>query len=864
MKLPSRRNLHAFFPFLNWWPMVNRHTLRDDLLAGATGALVVLPQGVAFATIAGLPPEYGLYAAMVPTVIAALFGSSWHLVSGPTTAISVALYAVLSQHFEPGSSQYISMALTLTFMAGVFQAALGLARMGALVNFISHSVVIGFTAGAALLIAASQIRHFFGIEIERGVPLYEIFHQLFLQIGNIKLPVLSISLVTLATGIVIKRCCPKIPFMVAAMVVGSVTAVLLNYWLGAAATGIRTVGALPAHLPPLSHPDLSLESLQFAVAPALVITMLGLTEAVAIARAISVRSEQCINGNQEFIGQGLANIIGSFFSGYSSSGSFNRSGVNFEAGAKTPLASVFASFLLLLLLLVVGRLAAYLPNAAMAGILFLVAWGLIDFHHIRHIWQTSKAEAIILLCTFSGTLVSIEAGIFSGVFLSLVVYLYRASKPEIMPMVPATETGAYHFVLVHNEPECPQLKIVRINGPVFFGSAGHVQQALRNIDSENPQCKSVLIAAASFNYIDIAGAEALAQEARRRRRQGGGIYFYRLKESIYEFLRQGDYLKDFGEDAFFPVKTHVTGAIYWKLNPDICRTCKVRIFTECNLGVLPGGLRRQRIMLATDGSAFSHAPETVAIALAKAFGVKLDVMTSVETPESDEIATANLEQASRKAEAAGVEYETCISYGKDPVEQVVSTAREMHTNILIIGRRPLRGDMKERLIGDVAQQILVGSPCHVLVANWQVQPWKKHILIAVEDSQISETVIEVAVQIAKASKLPVTLLTSVAAESKREKAEEQLAAKLDLLKAENIEAKGHIVVGKTPDRAIIETSGEIGADLVIIGNDQRKGLARKIAGPTTDRVVVGLSCAVLVVKRAPEPSSLTAAVRQQA
>ena len=209
------------------------------------------------------------------------------------------------------------------------------------------------------------------------------------------------------------------------------------------------MGALPAHLPPLSHPDLSLETLRLAFGPALVITMLGLTEAVAIARAISVRSEQCINGNQEFIGQGLANIIGSFFSGYASSGSFNRSGVNFEAGAKTPLASVFASILLLLLLLLVGHLAAYLPNAAMAGILFLVAWGLIDFHQIRHIWQTSKAEAVILLCTFSGTLINIEAGIFSGVFLSLVVYLYRASKPDIMPMVPANEAGAYHFVLVH-------------------------------------------------------------------------------------------------------------------------------------------------------------------------------------------------------------------------------------------------------------------------------------------------------------------------------------------------------------------------------------------------------------------------------
>ena len=857
-------NLRSLFPFLHWWPLVNRRTLRDDLVAGATGALVVLPQGVAFATIAGLPPEYGLYAAMVPTVIAALFGSSLHLVSGPTTAISVAIFAVLSTQYEPGSAQYISMVLTLTFLAGVFQLALGLARMGALVNFISHSVVVGFTAGAALLIMASQIRNFFGIEIVRGASLVEILRQLFLQIGSVHWPVLCISLVTLATGIVIKRCWPKIPFMVVAMIVGSLVASLLNFWLGPAATGIRTVGALPARLPPLSHPDLSFASLQFAFGPALVIAMLGLTEAVAIGRAIAVRSEQFIDGNQEFIGQGLANVIGSFFSGYASSGSFNRSGVNFEAGAKTPLASNFASLLLLLLLISVGSLAAYLPNAAMAGILFLVAWGLIDFRQIRHIWQTSKAEAVILLCTFTGTLVNIEAGIFSGVFLSLVVYLYRASKPEIMAMVPANEAGAYHFVLSHGEPECPQLKIVRINGPVFFGSASWVQQALRNIDAENPLCTSVLIAAASFNYIDIAGAEALAAEARRRRRHGGGVYFYRLKESMYEFLRQGDYLKDFGEDAFFPVMTDVTSAIYWKLNPDICRTCRIRLFEACQMGILPDGLRRQRILLATDGSAFSHAPENVAIALARDFGVKLDVMTSVESPLADEIATARLALAEKKAEAAGVECETWVSYGKDPVEQVVAAAHKAHANILIIGRRPLRGDMKERLIGDIAEQILIGSPCHVLVANWQVQPWQQRILVAIDDSRISRTVVEVAIRITKVSKLPVTVIAGVDSDSQREQGEQRLARALELFRAEGIAGTPLVVIGKTPDRAIIDAAGEIGADLVIIGNDQRKGLARKIAGQTTDRVVLGLSCAVLVVKRAPEPSTLVAAVRQQA
>ena len=256
--------------------------MRVDLLAGFTGALIVLPQGVAFATIAGLPPQYGLYAAMIPAVIAALFGSSWHLVSGPTTAISIAVYASLSHQADPGSAQYISLVLTLTFLVGVFQLMLGLARMGALVNFISHTVVIGFTAGAAILIGASQVRNFFGIDIARGTPFYEIVRQLVLQAGNINPWVTGIGAATLATGILSRRYFKKIPYMITAMIAGSILAAMLNWWLGQEATGISTVGALPAQLPPLSLPDFSLDALRLTLGPALVITMLALTLMVGV------------------------------------------------------------------------------------------------------------------------------------------------------------------------------------------------------------------------------------------------------------------------------------------------------------------------------------------------------------------------------------------------------------------------------------------------------------------------------------------------------------------------------------------------------------------------------------------------------
>ncbi len=858
---PFSKHIRSLLPFLLWWPLVTRKTVKDDLLAGFTGALIVLPQGVAFATIAGLPPQYGLYAAMIPAIVAALFGSSWHLVSGPTTAISIAVFAALSHSADVGSPQYIQLVLTLTFLVGLFQLILGLARMGALVNFISHTVVIGFTAGAAILIAASQVKNFFGIAIPRGTPFYEIVHQLYVQFFAINPWVLSVSVVTLVAGILTRKYLKKIPYMIAAMIIGSLFAEALVLWLGKTA-GIQTVGALPAGLPPLSMPDFSLASLKATLGPALVITMLALTEAVSISRAIAVRSEQRIDGNQEFIGQGLSNLIGSFFSGYASSGSFNRSGVNYEAGARTPLATVFASVFLVLVLLAVAPLAAYLPNAAMAGILFLVAWGLIDFKHIAHIWHTSKAETAILAATFGGTLVNLEAGIFLGVFLSLLMFLYRTSKPELVPVVPAPEEGAYHFVRAKGRPECPQLRIVRVTGSVYFGAASYVQAALQQIDEDNPQQKSVLLTCSGLSYIDIAGAEVLAQEARRRRRLGGGLYFYRLNQTNTGLLRQGGYDHDIGEGAFFPVMTNVTKALYWTLNPDVCRTCKTRIFNECHAGVLPDGFRRQRLLLATDGSEFSRAPEEIAIQLANHFGVTLDLTTMVESPADDEIARVRLAQTERKANTAGVACETIVRYGKQPAAEVVAAAKAADSNILVIGRRPPRGGVKEQLVGDIAQQIILQSPCHVLIANWQAQPFQQRILMATDGWPISATIAEVTAQIAKAAKLPVTVLSAASTEAERIKAEEDVAEKIGLLRVEGIVCEARIVA-RPPAEAIIETAREIGADLVVIGNDQRKGLSRKLAGQITDRVAGGLGCAVLVVKRPPEPDDLIAAVQKQ-
>jgi SulP family sulfate permease len=567
-----------FFPFLRWWPLLNRQTLKTDLMAGLTGAVIVLPQGVAFALIAGLPPVYGLYSAMVPPIIAGLFGSSRHLISGPTTAISIVVFATVSKFAEPGSAQYISMALMLTFLAGVYQFVLGLARMGALVNFVSHSVVVGFTAGAAILIATSQLKHFLGIKIPAGESFLHTWQDIYRQLHEINPYVTAIAAVTLIAGVLFIRFKPRWPGMLIAMIFGSLLAVLLAY----ETKDIQLVGKLPAHLPPFSVPDFSLKSIKTLGSGALAIAMLGLVEAVSIAKSVALKSHQRIDGNQEFIGQGLANVIGSFFSSYASSGSFTRSGINYTAGAVTPMAAIFAAIALALILLIVAPLAAHLPIAAMAGILLIVAYRLIDFHHISNILRTSKRETAVLLTTFFATLfVELEFAIYVGVMLSLVIYLMRTSRPRIATLTPDPHTTNRQMVSGGNLPACPQIRIVRVDGSLFFGAVDHVQNEFQRYLEEDPGQKHLLIIGSGINFVDISGAEMLVQESRRRRHLGGGVYLTKVKEEACKILKRGGFVDRLGDEHIFVSKVDAIESIFKRLDRSICERCDKRVFLEC-------------------------------------------------------------------------------------------------------------------------------------------------------------------------------------------------------------------------------------------------------------------------------------------
>ncbi len=578
--------LSPFFNFLTWCSLITRETMKADMIAGITGAVIVLPQGVAFAMIAGLPPEYGLYTAMVTPIVAAIFGSSLHLISGPTTAISIVVFATLTHGgfgVTPGTPEFISLALTLTFLAGVYQLVFGLARMGVLVNFVSHTVVVGFTAGAAILIITSQMKNVMGVALPRGESFLHTWILLFQKLPEANVSVFIVAFFTLLVAILVKRFNRSLPNLLIALVAGAVFALLFK----GGGADIKLLDPIEGHFPPLSSPDFSFETIKMLMPGAFAIALLGLIEAVSISRAIASKSFQRIDGNQEFIGQGMSNIVGSFFSSYAGSGSFTRSGINYESGAQTPLSAIFAAVFLLLILLLVAPLMAYLPVAAMAGIILLVGYSLIDFKEIKHVLESSKTETSILLTTFLATLfLELEFAIYLGVLLSLLIFLARTSTPDIITLAPDVDRRhGNKKVLIDTETkpldECPELKILRVDMSIYFGSLNHIQKKLFAI-SDHEEINHILIIGSGINLIDLSGAEMLAQEAKRLQKNGGGLYFVGLKPNVYTSLCRGHVISTIGNTHFFDdineAITHVQHAIE---ADNHCKLCERLVFKEC-------------------------------------------------------------------------------------------------------------------------------------------------------------------------------------------------------------------------------------------------------------------------------------------
>ena len=595
--------------FGDWVRQVTPATLRADALAGLLGAVLVLPQGIAFATLAGLPPEYGLYTAIIPCILAALFGSSWHVMSGPTNANSLALFAMLSPLAVAFSPAYIQLALAVTVMVGVLQWLIGALRLGMLANFISPTVLFGFTSGAAILIAVHALPDLLGLAAAPDHSAAGVLTHALTQLPHTNPAALAVASVTLAVALGLRRFRRSWPYMLIGLAVATALAWGWSQWTAGSATpaaALRTVGSIATPWPRFTLPRISWAQASDLIGLAFALTIVALGQTISIAKTVALRSGQRIDANREFRGQGLANIIGGFFSSYVSGGSLNRSMPNLEAGAKTPLSSVFSALLLLGLVAVSAPVLAQIPMAALAGLLMLVALALLDLKHWRHLLALSRSDFAVALATLAATVtIRLEMAILLGTLLSLMSFLYRTSRPAMRTMGFDSRGMDRQFVVIDSPrdaaleapqvtplqaaleescaplPECPQLKLLRMEGEVYFGAAQHVADILHALRSQPHPQKHLLVMAKSMNFIDLAGAELWATELAARRAMGGNLYFHRPRPEVIQMWRKTGFTSLLGPEHQFADKFSAITTIFSKLDPEICRHCSARIFWEC-------------------------------------------------------------------------------------------------------------------------------------------------------------------------------------------------------------------------------------------------------------------------------------------
>ncbi|MFN8454564.1 MAG: SulP family inorganic anion transporter [Anaerolineae bacterium] len=552
--------------------------LQPDLLAGLTVAVVLLPQAIVFALLAGLPPQMGLYSAIIAAIVGALWGSSTHLHSGPTNTASILVLATLAPLTPPGSPEFITAAGLLAVMVGVFRLGMGLARLGMLVNFVSDSVIIGFTAGAGVLIAVGEMRSLLRLEFSAPPGLLNTLQNLLWHLPETHFLSLGLGIGTLVVILLIRRFQRRWP----GQLIGLSLAAGLVGLLGLDQQGVKIIGELPHSLPPLATlPLLNVQLIGELSVGALAVAAIGLVEATSIARSIASQSGQRLDSNQEFVGQGLANIACGFLSGHACSGSFNRSALSYEARAQTPLASVFSGLFVLVAMFVLASLAAYIPRPALSSMLILAAYGMLDRKEMGRIWRGARADAFIMIVTLLATLfLPLQFAVLSGILMSLVYYLLKTSTPRVIAVLP--DDTFKHFAYQPNKPVCPQLGILKISGDLYFGAVHHVEESIRHILARNQGQRFLLLRMHGVNHCDISGIHMLEALARICRERGGDLFLMKVQSPVCGLMESTGFCAQLGADHFLAEDYAIDYLFHKMLDPAQCiYECEVRAFKEC-------------------------------------------------------------------------------------------------------------------------------------------------------------------------------------------------------------------------------------------------------------------------------------------
>lgn len=539
----------AFLPFLSWLPELKKpQTLKADIIAGITVALVLVPQSMAYAQLAGLPAYVGLYASFLPVIVAALFGSSRQLATGPVAIVSL-MTATALQPLALTPEAYLAYAAIIAMMAGVLQLSLGLFRLGVLVDFMSHPVVLGFTNAAALIIASSQLGKLLGIASRSGAHNYETLWHLIQDISQTHVVTLGMGILSILLLILLKKFTPKIPNILVTVVICT----LLSYFFGYEDKGGAVVGQVIGGLPGFKIPQVEFSQVKHLIMPAAVIALLGFVEAISIAKALSQETRQRLSADQELVGQGLANIVSSLFQGYAVSGSFSRSAVNFSAHAKTGFSSVVTGLLVAITLLFLTPLLHHLPQSTLAAVIMVAVIGLIKIEPVEHIWNVQPHDGFVAIVVFLSTLFfapHLEDGIMIGVLLSLGLYIYQTMRPRLLELS-LYEDGTLRGAEVFNLQTSETVATYRYDGDLYFVNAGYLERQLLNLIAAKPKLKVVILDLESVSFIDATGEEVMSQIAEHLKVAGIDFYIARAKKPLMDVFKRTGLVKKIGEHHFF-------------------------------------------------------------------------------------------------------------------------------------------------------------------------------------------------------------------------------------------------------------------------------------------------------------------------
>ncbi len=545
---PNLAGCRRYLPALEWSQNYTRDDFQNDLVAGLIVAIMLVPQSMAYALLAGLPPQVGLYASILPLVIYGLLGTSRSLAVGPVAMVSLLVAAGIGPLANGDAGQAVSLAITLALMVGIIQTVMGLLRVGFLVNFLSHPVLSAFTSAAAILIGFSQLKSLLGIKVPRFEFFYEQVIYLLQHLAQLNWATLGLGGLGIIILLIFKQKVTGLWGKLGPLVI-IVVGVLLVSLLGLdTAFGVQVVGAVPAGLPPLTMPSLNLEMFQALLPIALAISLVGYMESVSVAKSLASKRREKIDPDQELIGLGLANVGAAFTGGYPVTGGISRSVVNFAAGSRSGMASIITAGLVAVTVLFLTPLFSHLPNAMLAAIILVAVANMVDFKTAVRVWRYNRADGVAWWVTFGAVLmVGVETGILYGVAVSILLFIWRTSRPHVAVVGRVGESEIYRNVLRHEVQTWPAVIAMRIDQSLYFANTKYLEDCVLGRIADRPEVTDFVLICTAVNFIDASAVETLEALQVQLADAGVTLHLAAVKGPVLDQLKQSEFWNHFDE-----------------------------------------------------------------------------------------------------------------------------------------------------------------------------------------------------------------------------------------------------------------------------------------------------------------------------